>query len=530
MVMADKNSEELRNGRRSRGASPRSEDSSGGEDSDQDGGMRVGDDYQAEIPPFNPDQKIEGGVDAMLVWAPNNEMSDAKVDEYINIAKEKHGYNTEQALGMLFWHKHNIERALADLANFTPFPDEWTVEDKVLFEQAFSFHGKSFHRIRQMLPDKSISSLVKYFYSWKKTRSRTSLMDRHAKKRATHRLDSEGGSDQGSSNSDEDAEVKDKEEKNQCTNCGLSTTQLHVSAKGSLCSSCYQYWRRTGEMRSAGPKRHESQQAGRHNPMKHKRRPPKGMYLDQEDLMAMVSGPPGQAEAILKALDSEIVSLKRQVQNNKQLLSLQKHKLGNGVDSFKPPEPPLRINSRWTNEELLLAVQGVRKYGKDFQAIAEVIGNKLEPHVRSFFVNFRRRYNLDEVLAEYEAEHGTQMQPDEEAVIAEMGDNASGREAKPSELEKAEGGETADTEKMASQTQTNGSSVTSTAVVSAPPPLLKQPPTALSGGRSGTTPHASRLLPQKTILQQPPPLIKPASSPSAAQSVVKVPITKDAKE
>ena len=52
---------------------------------------------------------------------------------------------------MLFWHKHNVEKALADLPNFTPFPDEWTVEDKVLFEQAFSFHGKSFHRIRQMV-------------------------------------------------------------------------------------------------------------------------------------------------------------------------------------------------------------------------------------------------------------------------------------------------------------------------------------------------------------------------------------------
>lgn len=52
---------------------------------------------------------------------------------------------------MLFWHKHNIEKALSDLPNFTPFPDEWTVEDKVLFEQAFSFHGKSFHRIRQMV-------------------------------------------------------------------------------------------------------------------------------------------------------------------------------------------------------------------------------------------------------------------------------------------------------------------------------------------------------------------------------------------
>jgi len=52
---------------------------------------------------------------------------------------------------MLFWHKHNFEKALADLPNFTPFPDEWTVEDKVLFEQAFNFHGKSFQRIRQMV-------------------------------------------------------------------------------------------------------------------------------------------------------------------------------------------------------------------------------------------------------------------------------------------------------------------------------------------------------------------------------------------
>lgn len=54
---------------------------------------------------------------------------------------------------MLFWHKHNIEKSLADLPNFTPFPDEWTVEDKVLFEQAFSFHGKTFHRIQQMVSE-----------------------------------------------------------------------------------------------------------------------------------------------------------------------------------------------------------------------------------------------------------------------------------------------------------------------------------------------------------------------------------------
>ncbi|CAJ0966743.1 unnamed protein product [Ranitomeya imitator] len=128
-------------------------------------------------------------VTATIVWNnftdANTFGHDCNLDEYIAVAKEKHGYNVEQALGMLFWHKHNIEKSLADLPNFTPFPDEWTVEDKVLFEQAFSFHGKSFHRIQQMLPDKTIASLVKYYYSWKKTRSRTSLMDRQARKLAS---------------------------------------------------------------------------------------------------------------------------------------------------------------------------------------------------------------------------------------------------------------------------------------------------------------------------------------------------------
>lgn len=59
---------------------------------------------------------------------------------------------------------------------------------------------------------------------------------------------------------------------------------------------------------------------------------------------------------------------------------------------------------------------GIRKYGRDFKAIAEVIGNKTEAHVRSFFVNYRRRYNLDAVLQEFEAEHGITSTPDEDKV------------------------------------------------------------------------------------------------------------------
>ena len=48
----------------------------------------------------------------------------------------------------------------------------------------------------------------------------------------------------------------------------------------------------------------------------------------------------------------------------------------------------------------------IRKYGRDFQAISDVIGNKSVVQVKNFLVNYRRRFNLDEVLQEWEAEHG----------------------------------------------------------------------------------------------------------------------------
>ncbi|KAF7252102.1 Tectonin beta-propeller repeat-containing protein 2 [Varanus komodoensis] len=51
-------------------------------------------------------------------------------------------------------------------------------------------------------------------------------------------------------------------------------------------------------------------------------------------------------------------------------------------------------------------ISAIRKYGRDFQAISDVIGNKSVVQVKNFFVNYRRRFNIDEVLQEWEAEHG----------------------------------------------------------------------------------------------------------------------------
>merc|ERR1719233_1800206 len=105
-----------------------------------------------------------------------------------------------------------------DLANYTPFTGNWYMEDMVMFEQAFQYHGKSFQRIRQMLPDKSIADLVKYYYSWKKTRTRTSMMDKQAQLVAKVREEGLYGEEYDPEDSDEngkniiEGELGDKKE------------------------------------------------------------------------------------------------------------------------------------------------------------------------------------------------------------------------------------------------------------------------------------------------------------------------------
>uniref|UniRef100_A0A182K191 REST corepressor n=1 Tax=Anopheles christyi TaxID=43041 RepID=A0A182K191_9DIPT len=513
MVLAERTAEGgVRNGKRSRGPSPNghagagvvstsgagggaTDSSSDDENSRKNGNtskatkakseyeekIRVGRDYQAVCPELiAPNERKPEQLNdrALLVWSPTREIPDIKLEEYITVAKEKYGYNGEQALGMLFWHKHDLERAVLDLANFTPFPDEWSAEDRVLFEQAFQFHGKSFHRIRQMLPDKSIASLVKFYYSWKKTRSRTSVMDRQEKMKKND--SSENGSDHGSN---EESDNEDKPSSNSvavgtnsgstgnsnpnipnnglggsgknndaenesngssgaggatnegslnCTGCGVTCSEVHASSHGKLCGSCHHHWRRTGVLRpTTGPSFMNKRTRGSNILGKsgdsHKRRPPKGMYINHDDIVKLAStaqnddggivGSDGgckkgiQNNDLLASMDREIVSLLTQIQNNKQKSSGFKRKIDDVLEVLKPPEvSSVRLNSRWNNEELMLAVQGVRMYGRDFQAIADTLGSKTETQVRTFFMNYRRRFNLDAVLKEFEATNTKQTQ------------------------------------------------------------------------------------------------------------------------
>ena len=67
------------------------------------------------------------------------------------------------------------------------------------------------------------------------------------------------------------------------------------------------------------------------------------MYLTQDDLLALATGPVAQGDALLKQLDAELVLLKRNVQNNRQLLSGYRAKSVGGVDTYRPLEVSFRV-------------------------------------------------------------------------------------------------------------------------------------------------------------------------------------------
>ncbi|KAL5238758.1 hypothetical protein ACI65C_006168 [Semiaphis heraclei] len=134
--------------------------------------IRVGSNYQADIPELlsRPVNKHKQRPKSLLVWYPPKNISEIQLNEYILFSKNKYGYDTEQCLGVLYWNKHNFKKSMHDLSMFSPHSD-WSILDKSNFESAFKKVGKDFVKISKMLPDKSLKSIICYYYLWKKKKT-----------------------------------------------------------------------------------------------------------------------------------------------------------------------------------------------------------------------------------------------------------------------------------------------------------------------------------------------------------------------
>uniref|UniRef100_A0A8D8YIL0 REST corepressor 3 n=2 Tax=Cacopsylla melanoneura TaxID=428564 RepID=A0A8D8YIL0_9HEMI len=388
-------------------------------DKEHYGRIRVGKDYQVPVPAFSPPtESAQDSPDmALQVWCPTDKLSDVKLSNYLLAAKEKFGYKEEQSLGMLLWHQHSLKDAITDLANFMPCPDEWTMKDKILFEQAFQFHGKNFYGIRTMLPEKKIAQLVKYYYMWKKTRNSKSLVDKYQTRKKMKAMKNGEDSldiDEDMSDNELPSEKKWKPGCQQkapvpstrhnesqgegfCSNCHIHCSNCYSTPKGKMCASCQMHFKRTGTLRPT-----MANDVNTLSVLKLRKNPPKGMYLNHDDLSLLSID--AQANAVLSNLSREVVSCKHTIQLNKQLISGllgQQSKLGSiGKYQADPVTKSPTISTNWNSAEMSFAVHGIHKYGKNFKAIAEVMETKTETHIKHFYNKYKNYYNLDTLLTE----------------------------------------------------------------------------------------------------------------------------------
>lgn len=411
-----------------------------GDDYKDDHGMRIGRNYQAPIPQFiafSPAPQRYEEEKAVKVWSPQNSIPEHILEEYIAKAKEKYSYNMEQALGMLSWHKFDLNRAYADLPNFVPYPDEWSVEDKVLFEQAYQFHEKQFSKIKQMLPDKSMANLIKYYYSWKKTRTRASLMERQTRRFALRKQpgsevlsdeEEEENNDENKSNGDKekpnanvgeaspDSSASDEEYDGVCclckkqlrvmykNECTILAPIITLSGDKDYCVPCYE------EVKRSGVNKTEKLETGDCFYMQ------KNLLFTRQDIQRIVDGGPQTCDIILKEMDSKIQNLKSKIQTDKQVVSQIKDKIqpiARQIEELSQSLnlneilPPLKHNRNWVPEESELIIQGIRRYGTDFDAISEVVRTKNADSIRAFYATNKDRLNLQLLVEKHDEDNPT---------------------------------------------------------------------------------------------------------------------------
>merc|ERR1719228_1784177 len=125
---------------------------------------------------------------------------------------------------------------------------------------------------------------------------------------------------------------------------------------------------------------------------------PRGIKISLADINAVATG-----DDILQVLDEEIIRHKRQVQNNKQMLSMLHRKAReHDLPALEVNKPEDAVSARWTNQELQLGVQGIRQCGRDFDTIASILGTKTAQHVETFYNTYRISFDLDKLCKEGE--------------------------------------------------------------------------------------------------------------------------------
>ncbi|XP_063485408.1 nuclear receptor corepressor 1 isoform X11 [Symphalangus syndactylus] len=359
------------------------------------------------------------------------------------------------------------------------FMNVWTDHEKEIFKDKFIQHPKNFGLIASYLERKSVPDCVLYYYLTKKNENYKALVRRNYGKRRGRnqqqiaRPSQEEKVEEKEEDKAEKTEKKEEEKKDEEEKDEKEDSKENTKEKDKMDGIAEE----TEEREQATPR-------GRKTANSQGRR--KGR------ITRSMTNEAAAASAAAAAATEE------------------------PPPPLPPPPEPISTEpvetSRWTEEEMEVAKKGLVEHGRNWAAIAKMVGTKSEAQCKNFYFNYKRRHNLDNLLQQHKQK--TSRKPREERDVSQCESVASTVSAQEDEDIEASNEEENPEDSEGAENSSDTESAPSPSPVEAVKPSEDSPENATSRGNT-----------EPAVELEPTTETAPSTSPSSA-----VPSTKPAED
>uniref|UniRef100_A0A672GDD6 Nuclear receptor corepressor 1 n=1 Tax=Salarias fasciatus TaxID=181472 RepID=A0A672GDD6_SALFA len=298
------------------------------------------------------------------------------------------------------------------------FMNVWTEHEKEIFKDKFVQHPKNFGLIASYLERKCVADCVLYYYLTKKNHNYKTLVRRNYGRRRgrnqqiTRPSQEDKSDDKNEEDKSEKTEKKEDEENKDDQEKDEKEESRDIGKDKDKCDG--------GEDEDC---KEQNTPRGRKTANSQGRR--KGRVLtrsmaNEAASVATEEAPPPASEPAMP--DPPQLSKGDPAQKSMK----EPAKPQTPVSSMDAGAAEAGETSRWTEEEMEVAKKGLVEHGRNWTAIAKMVGTKSEAQCKNFYFNYKRRHNLDNLLQQHKQVRCRQDNADD------SGDNSSDTESAPS--------------------------------------------------------------------------------------------------
>ncbi|XP_023198627.1 nuclear receptor corepressor 1 isoform X4 [Xiphophorus maculatus] len=321
------------------------------------------------------------------------------------------------------------------------FMNVWTEHEREIFKEKFIQHPKNFGLIASYLERKCVSDCVLFYYLTKKNQNYKALVRRNYGRRRgrnqqiTRPSQEEKSEDKNEEDKAEKSERKEDEEKKDEEEKDEKEDSREIGKDKDKCDGGED---EDGKEQNTPRGRKTANSQGRRN----RRITTRSMANEAASVAAEDTPPPASEPAL-----PDPPQLPKSDQAQKGMKEPAKSLTPVAADANKAGAGESGETSRWTEEEMEVAKKGLVEHGRNWTAIAKMVGTKSEAQCKNFYFNYKRRHNLDNLLQQHkkdtrraradtsQGEGQATASPDDDednADDSEVGDNSSDTESAPS--------------------------------------------------------------------------------------------------